>query len=84
LYINRLAAKKEFEALEMIYKLNLNTPKPIGYNRHIVVMSYLRGKELVYYKSINNPEKIFNSIIKQMEIIYRIIIQYIIQQAGQN
>ena len=71
LYINRLAAKKEFEALEMIYKLNLNTPKPIGYNRHIVVMSYLRGKELVYYKSINNPEKIFNSIIKQMEIIYQ-------------
>jgi len=71
LYINRLAAKKEFEALKMIHKLNLNTPKPIGYNRHIVVMSYLRGKELVYYKSINNPEKIFNSIIKQMEIIYQ-------------
>jgi len=71
LYINRLAAKKEFEALKMIHKLNLNTPKPIGYNRHIVVMSYLRGKELVYYKSIKNPEKIFNEIIKQMEIIYK-------------
>ncbi|MFX1320717.1 MAG: RIO1 family regulatory kinase/ATPase [Promethearchaeota archaeon] len=71
LYINRLAAKKEFEALKMIHKLNLNTPKPIGYNRHIVVMSYLRGKELVYYKSIKNPEKIFYEIIKQMEIIYK-------------
>ncbi len=71
LYINRLAAKKEFEVLKMIYKLNLNTPKPIGYNRHIVVMSYLRGKELVYYKSIKNPDKIFNRIIKQMEIIYQ-------------
>jgi len=71
LYINRLAAKKEFEVLKRIYKLNLNTPKPIGYNRHIVVMSYLRGKELVYYKSIKNPDKIFNRIIKQMEIIYQ-------------
>ena len=71
LYINRLAAKKEFEVLKIIYKLNLNTPKPIGYNRHIVVMSYLRGKELVYYKSIKNPDKIFNRIIKQMEIIYQ-------------
>ncbi|MFX0041794.1 MAG: RIO1 family regulatory kinase/ATPase [Candidatus Hodarchaeota archaeon] len=71
LYINRLAAKKEFEALEKIYKLDLNTPKPIGYNRHIVVMSYLRGKELVYYKHISNPEKIFNRIIKQMKIIYQ-------------
>jgi RIO kinase 2 len=71
LYINRIAAKKEFEALEKIYKLNLNTPKPIGYNRHIVVMSYLRGKELVYYKHIINPEKMFNRIIKQMKIIYQ-------------
>lgn len=70
LYVNRLAAKKEYEALERIHKLNLNTPKPIGYNRHVVIMSYLRGKELVYFKSIKNPVKIFNRIIKQMKIIY--------------
>lgn len=71
LYVNRLAAKKEFEALEKIYNLNLNTPKPIGYNRHVVVMEYLRGKELVYYKSIDKPEYIFKEIIKQMIIIYK-------------
>ena len=71
LYVNRLAAKKEFEALEKIYKLKLNTPNPIGYNRHIIVMEYLRGKELVYYKSIDNPEYIFNQIIDQMRIIYQ-------------
>lgn len=71
LYVNRLAAKKEYEALEKIYNLNLDTPKPIGYNRHIVVMEYLRGKELVYYKSIDNPEYIFNEIIDQMRIIYQ-------------
>ncbi|MFW9989353.1 MAG: RIO1 family regulatory kinase/ATPase, partial [Candidatus Odinarchaeota archaeon] len=50
LYINRLAAKKEYEALEKIFTLKLNTPKPIAYNRHIIIMSYLRGKDLVYYK----------------------------------
>ncbi|MFX1418693.1 MAG: RIO1 family regulatory kinase/ATPase [Promethearchaeota archaeon] len=71
LYVNRLAAKKEYEALEQIYKLRLNTPKPIGYNRHIIIMSYLRGKELVYYKSIEKPLKIFNRIIKQYKIIYK-------------
>ncbi|NVM38443.1 MAG: serine/threonine protein kinase [Candidatus Lokiarchaeota archaeon] len=70
LYINRLAAKKEYEALEKIYTLKLNTPKPIAYNRHIIIMSYLRGKELVYYKSINKPVKIFNRIITQLRIIY--------------
>ena len=71
LYVNRLAAKKEFEALEKIYKLKLNTPKPIAYNRHVIIMSYLRGKELVYYKAIKKPAKIFNKIIKQVKIIYQ-------------
>ncbi|MFX1366178.1 MAG: RIO1 family regulatory kinase/ATPase [Promethearchaeota archaeon] len=71
LYVNRLAAKKEFEALEKIFTLKLNTPKPIAYNRHVIIMSYLRGKELVYYKSIKNPVKIFNKIIKQLKIIYK-------------
>ncbi|MCK4381024.1 MAG: serine/threonine protein kinase [Candidatus Lokiarchaeota archaeon] len=71
LYINRLAAKKEYEALEKVYKLKLNTPKPISYNRHIIIMSYLRGKELVYFKTIKNPMKIFNKIIKQLRIIYK-------------
>ena len=71
LYVNRLAAKKEYEALEKIYELKLNTPKPIGYNRHILIMSYMRGKELVYYKNIKNPMKIFNRIIKQIKTIYQ-------------
>ncbi|MHA1291588.1 MAG: RIO1 family regulatory kinase/ATPase domain-containing protein [Promethearchaeota archaeon] len=71
LYINRLAAKKEYEALKKIYQLNLNTPKPIGYNRHALVMEYLRGKELVYYKDIKNPLYLFNEIINQIRIIYK-------------
>ena len=71
LYVNRLAAKKEYEALKKIYNLNLNTPKPIGYNRHIIVMEYLRGKELVYYKEIDDPQYIFDEIINQVRIIYQ-------------
>jgi len=71
LYVNRLAAKKEYEALKKIYELNLNTPKPIGYNRHIIVMEYLKGKELVYYKEIDDPQYIFDEIINQVRIIYQ-------------
>ena len=71
LYVNRLAAKREYEALKDIYTLKLDTPKPIGYNRHSLVMEYLRGKELVYYKDIENPAKLFNKIIKQVIIIYQ-------------
>lgn len=71
LYVNRLAAKKEFEALEEIYKLDLDTPKPIAYNRHMIVMNYLRGKELIYFKEIHNPKKIFNKILKQVKKIFQ-------------
>ena len=71
LYVNRLAAKREYDALEKIFIYKLNTPKPIAYNRNIVVMSYLKGKELIYYKTIKNPEKIFNKIIKQLKVIYQ-------------
>jgi len=71
LYINRLAARREFEALIEISKLNLDTPKPISYNRHMIVMSYLKGKELIYHKNLKNPEKLFNKIIRQMKKIYQ-------------
>ncbi len=71
LYVNRLAAKKEYDALNKIYELKLDTPKPIGFNRHIIVMSYLRGKELAYHSKIKNPIKMFNKIIKQVKIIYQ-------------
>lgn len=71
LYVNRLAATREFEALTKIYKLKLNTPKPIANNRHVIVMSYLRGKEIVYFKQIKDPLKIFKRIIKQIKIIYQ-------------
>jgi RIO kinase 2 len=71
LYVNRLAAKKEFEALEKIYQLKLDTPRPIAYNRHMIVMNYLRGKELVYFKEIQKPKKIFNKILKQMKKIFQ-------------
>ncbi len=71
LYVNRLAAKREYEALEKISTLNLDTPKPIGYNRHIVIMEYLRGKELVHCRDIADAEVIFNDIIEQVRLIYR-------------
>ena len=71
LYVNRLAAKKEFEALEKIYKLKLDTPRPIAYNRHMIVMNYLRGKELVYFKEIQKPKKIFKKILKQIKKIFQ-------------
>lgn len=71
LYVNRLAAKKEYEALEKIYELNLNTPKPIGFNRHMIVMEYLKGKELAYCREIEDPLRIFEEIVNQVRVIFQ-------------
>ncbi len=71
LYINRLAAEKEFRALTQINSLNLDTPKPVAFNRHILVMEYLRGKELAYYKDIDDPLYIFEEILTQIRIIFK-------------
>ncbi|MGV9199196.1 MAG: RIO1 family regulatory kinase/ATPase [Promethearchaeia archaeon] len=71
LYVNRLAARREFEILKKLEQLNVKTPKPIGYNRHIFVMEYLRGKELTYYKDIDDPEFLFEIIIQEMKEIYQ-------------
>lgn len=71
LHVNRLAAKKEYKNLELLSQYNVKTPTPIAQNRHMIVMEYLRGKELSTFKDINYPLYIFEEIIDQMKLIYR-------------
>ncbi len=70
LHVNRLAAKKEYGNLEILSNYDVKTPMPIAHNRHMIVMEYLRGKELAYIKDINFPLYIFEEIIDQMKLIY--------------
>jgi RIO kinase 2 len=71
LHVNRLAAKKEYENLETLSQYEVKTPMPVAQNRHMIVMEYLRGKELAYFKDINYPLYIFEEIIDQMKFIYQ-------------
>lgn len=43
MYLSRLAAEKEWSFLQALYRHNLPTPKPIDWNRHIVVMEWIDG-----------------------------------------
>ena len=71
LYASRLSAKREFEALTKINDLNLNVnvPKPLGQNRHVIVMSILQGEEINRFEFLNDPDTIFNEIVKQYILI---------------
>jgi len=70
LYVSRLSAKREYEGLKRVYKLNLRTPKPIAQNRHAVVMSIIQGEEINNFNEINTPAKHFNEIIREYKLFF--------------
>jgi RIO kinase 2 len=63
LYQSRLAAEKEYEALKIVHSKGIAVPKPIGQNRHVVVMSMIEGAELYRVPKIANPEKVLDEIL---------------------
>jgi RIO kinase 2 len=71
LYASRLAAEKEYEALQILYPLKIAVPKPYGQNRHIIVMSNIVGDDLFTIRELPNAGKIFEALIKNLELIYQ-------------
>ncbi|MHA1795377.1 MAG: RIO1 family regulatory kinase/ATPase domain-containing protein [Promethearchaeota archaeon] len=70
LYVSRLSAESEFEALKKIEPLKVNSPIPYGQNRHMVVMSLIEGTEISTVPELADPEEVLNKILHQIEIIY--------------
>ncbi len=70
LYISRLSAKREFEGLKRVYKLQLRTPNPIAQNRHAVVMSIIQGEEISKFDELNDPDQHFNEIIREYKLYF--------------
>jgi len=72
LYMSRLSAHREYEALNLIQSKNLDfkVPKVYGWNRHAIVLSLLYGDELYKFNEINEPVKIFEEILDQYYKIY--------------
>ncbi|CAB9513346.1 protein kinase RIO2 [Seminavis robusta] len=46
LFLSRLSAIKEFAFMKALHSVNYPTPTPIAHNRHVVVMSLVRGVPL--------------------------------------
>lgn len=71
-------AKREFKNLKRAYSAGVSVPRPITVHRNIVVMEFI-GKEGtpapllkdVDPAEIENPEKLFNEIIGDMEKLYK-------------
>jgi RIO kinase 2 len=70
LYQSRLAAEREYEALQILFPHRIAVPEPISQNRHVVAMGMIEGAELAEYKRIPKPEKILGEILRNTRGAY--------------
>jgi len=64
LFLSRVSAVKEYAFMKALYDVNYPTPVPLGHNRHVVVMSLVRGMPLyqihAHRVSAEQSESIFS------------------------
>jgi len=70
LYQSRLAAEREIEALRLVYSCGVSVPKPIGHNRHAVVMGIIEGECLFRLREILKPEAVLDEILENVRLAY--------------
>ncbi|MCL2291576.1 MAG: serine/threonine protein kinase [Nitrososphaerota archaeon] len=70
LFQSHLAAEKEFQALQIVYKNKVAVPKPICHNRHVIVMGIIEGGELSKWRKISHPERVLKEILRNIRKAY--------------
>ncbi|MFQ6053131.1 MAG: RIO1 family regulatory kinase/ATPase [Candidatus Bathyarchaeia archaeon] len=63
LFQSRVAAEREFEALRLLHSAGVSVPEPLKQNRHILVMSYIEGYNLVDVDRLDDPEGFLDDIL---------------------
>ncbi len=70
LYKSRLSAEREFQGLKLAKEIKAKVPNAIDQNRHIVVMDFFDGIELVDAYDLKKPLKVFNGIMTQVRKLF--------------
>ncbi|AEH24934.1 serine/threonine-protein kinase RIO2 [Pyrococcus yayanosii] len=74
LYVSRLIAKREHEALTLLSPF-AKVPKPIAWNRHAIVMEFISGVELAELRDTDltkeEAEEILGKVLDEYEKIVR-------------
>lgn len=66
---SKKAARREFEALEKTYP-DVEAPKPVAFDRHILVMGLVEGEELSEVAEIDLPEPVLDEILRNIKEAY--------------
>jgi RIO kinase 2 len=70
LYQSRLAAEREFQALNLLFPKKVAVPEPLSQNRHVVAMGMIEGAELANWKKLTQPERILREILRNVRKAY--------------
>lgn len=70
LFQSHIAAEREFQAMQLVYKNGVSVPEPISHNRHVIAMGMIEGAELSKYTEIGKPEKILKEILRNVRKAY--------------
>lgn len=68
---SKMAAKREFEALKLLYPKGVSVPKPKAWNRHVIVMSYIEGDPLYVCDFLPDPIGFLNDVLGNIQKSYR-------------
>jgi RIO kinase 2 len=71
LYQSKLSAEKEYNVMEQVYKAGVSTPKPIHQNRHVIVMDYIDGFNLIDVASLDDPQGFLDDIMFEIWKTYK-------------
>ncbi len=66
IFQSRLAAEREFHALNLVYPRKVAVPEPISQNRHVVVMGMIEGAELAEYRDLPHADRILREILRNV------------------
>ncbi len=64
---SKIAARKEYEALTKLYSVGVRVPRPIAWNRHVVVMGFIDGDPLYVCDFLPDPLDFLNMVIDEVE-----------------
>lgn len=63
------SAYREFNALALLYRNGVHVPNPIARNRHVIVMEYVDGRELIKCR-LEEPLEVFTRILNEISKAY--------------
>jgi RIO kinase 2 len=67
---SRIAAKKEYKTLKLLYPQGMSVPEPIKQSRHVLVMSIIEGLELYHHQKLLDAQAVYDEILVNVRRAY--------------